>query len=547
MTPQPRVRWSRINRPRVLIPLLVAVVLSAWTSSASAEAPYVVYTANNSAQGAVILRSDPAAGSLVEISRNGSQGNLFVRPYDLAVERNGDLLVADLGQPNVKDGAVIRVNPYTGHQSLVSSGGLFFDPAGIAVAPDGSIYVIDNLFGPTGGIVIRVDPRTGAQQLIASNFNAPGLFDHSFGIAVDRDGSLIVANRSIAGGLPLGCGLAGSVLRVNPSNGTQSLLAGPSILPNLLSYPVGLAVDSTGAVVVANECPGGAGVVRVSGGSQSSVTPNGGGDVLRTPERVAITPGGNYVVSDYNGGDDSDGSIVRITPGGAQSTLSSGPLFNHPLGIEVVPNLPPVARLTATPSLVAASHDVKLDASGSRDPEGLQLVYEWDLDGNGTFETPSGTTPTATPKFATGGTRTLRVRVNDPHGGSAVATAVVRVDGSRPVVTRLGSGAPVLRLGRSTTIRFRLSEPATVKLELYRGRSGHRMPGGACSRAAKRGRSCVLWARARAVKRRVSAGTHGIKLRSRGLRPGHYRVVLTAVDAVGHRSAARTMRLRVTR
>jgi sugar lactone lactonase YvrE len=546
MTPQPRVRWSRINRPRVLIPLLVAVVLSAWTSSASAEAPYVVYTANNSAQGAVILRSDPAAGSLVEISRNGSQGNLFVRPYDLAVERNGDLVVADLGQPNVKDGAIIRVNPYTGHQSLVSSGGLFFDPAGIAVAPDGSIYVIDNLFGPTGGIVIRVDPHTGTQQLIASNFNAPGLFDHSFAIAIDRDGSLIVANRSIAGPLPLGCGLAGSVLRVNPANGTQSLLAGPSILPNLLSYPVGLAVDSTGAVVVANECPGGAGLVRVSGG-QSSITPNGGSDVLRTPERVAITPGGNYVVSDYNGGGDLDGSIVRVTPGGAQTTLSSGPLFNHPLGIAVVPNLPPVAVLKATPALVAAGHDVRLDASASRDPEGLQLVYEWDLDGNGTFETPSGTTPTATPKFAIGGSRTLRVRVNDPNGGQAVATAIVRVDGSRPVVTRLESGAPVLRMGRSTTIRFRLSEPATVTLELDKGRPGRRMASGACSRVAKRGRSCVLWARTRAIRRRVSAGTHGIKLRGRGLKPGHFRVVLRAVDAVGHRSAPRTMRLRVTR
>ena len=92
----------------------MAVVLSAWTADASAEAPYVVYAANNTDQGAVILRSDPATGSLVEISRNGPQGNLFHRPYDMAVERNGDLLVADMGEPEVKDGAIIRVNPYTG-------------------------------------------------------------------------------------------------------------------------------------------------------------------------------------------------------------------------------------------------------------------------------------------------------------------------------------------------------------------------------------------------------------------------------------------------
>jgi hypothetical protein len=529
-----------------LIPLLAAVVLSAWTPSASAEAPYVVYTANNSAQGAVILRSDPATGSLVEISRNGSQGNLFMRPYDLAVERDGGLVVADLGQPNVEDGAVIRVNPYTGRQTLVSSGGLFFDPAGLTVAPDGSIYVIDNHLGPTGGTVIKVDPRTGAQTLIASNFTPPALFQNSFGIAVDRDGSLLVANRSILGGLPVGCGLAGSVLRVNPSTGAQTLLAGSSILPNFLSYPVGLAVAPNGAVLVANECPGGSGLVRIGGGSQTSVTSNSGSDVLRTPERVGVTPGGNYLITDYNGGSDTDGSIVKVTPGGAQSTLSSGALFNHPLGIAVVPNLPPVAALALTPDLVRAGGQVKLDASGSRDPEGLQLVYEWDLDGNGSFETASGTTPTAKPRFATGGTRTLRVRVNDPHGGQAVASAVLRVDGSTPVVTRLASAKRVLRLKRSTMIRFRLSEPATVTLALNRARPGRRVKG-LCRRSAKRGRGCVAWARARTITRRESAGSNGIKLRGRGLKPGHYRVVLTAVDAVGHRSSPRTMRLRVTR
>jgi DNA-binding beta-propeller fold protein YncE len=514
----------------------MAVILSAWTPSASAEAPYVVYTANNSAQGAVILRSDPDTGSLVEISRNGPQGHLFVRPYDLAVDRNGDLLVADLGQPNVKDGALIRVNPYTGHQTLVSSGQMFFDPAGLTVAPDGSIYVIDALWGPTGGIVIKVDPRTGTQSLVASNFNAPALFDHAFGIAVDASGNLIVANRSVAGGVPLGCGLAGSVLRVNPSNGTQTLLAGLPLLPNFLSFPVGVAVDPSGGVLVANECAGGSGLVRVAGGVQKSVTTNTASDSLRTPERVAITPGGDYLVSDYNGGSDLDGSVVRITPGGAQRTLSSGALFNHPLGIAVVPNLPPVARLKLTPDLVRAGARVELDASGSRDPEGLELVYEWDLDGNGSFETASGTTPTATPRFATGGTRTLRVRVNDPHGGEDVASAVVRVDGSRPVVTRLGSAARALRLKGSTKIRFRLSEPATVTLALDR-----------CRRTAKRSRRCRSWARVRKIRRQETAGSHAIKLRGRGLKPGHFRVVLTAVDAVGHRSSPRAMRLRVVR
>jgi sugar lactone lactonase YvrE len=533
----------------VLIPLLVAVVLSAWTVDASAEAPYVVYTANNTAQGAVILRSDPQTGSLVEISRNGPQGNLFHRPYDIAVEADGDLLVADLGEPEVKDGAIIRVNPYTGRQTLVSSGGYFYDPAGITVGPDGSIYVIDPLFvndlvHPQGGLVIRVDPLTGAQQLISSNFDAPALFNYAFGIAIDRDGSFVVANRSLAGDLPLPCVPAGRILRVSQLDGTQSLLG---VVGGLLSFPVGLAIDSDGSAVVANEC-GPAGLVRVApDGVQTAITANTGSDVLRTPERVGITPGGDMLVTDFNGGTDTDGSIVKVTPGGAQSTLSSGALFNHPLGIVVVPNRPPIASLVVTPDVVAAGDQVKLDASGSRDPEGLELVYEWDLDGNGTFETGSGTTATATPRFSSDGIRTLRVRVNDPHGGRSVATARLHVDGTMPVVTRLKAATRTLRLPHSTTIRFSLSETAAITLWLDKARPGHRLKGGACSRRAKHGRRCTAWVRVRTIKRAGGTGENGIALRARGLKPGHFRVVVTAVDEVGHRSPSRALRLRVLR
>jgi sugar lactone lactonase YvrE len=528
----------------------VAVVLSAWAAHASAaEPPYVVYTANNTASGAVILRSDPASGSLVEISRNGPQGNYFHRPYDIAVERDGDLLVADMGEPEVKDGAIIRVNPYTGRQSVVSSGGYFYDPAGITVGPDGFIYVIDPLFvddlvHPQGGLVIQVDPRDGTQKLVSSNFNLGHLFNYAFGIASRPDGRLLVANRSLSGNLSLPCAPTGSVLTLD-DDGTQSLLGG---LGGLLSYPVGLTVDSDGSAIVANECPGGAGLVRVSPtGAQSQVTPNTSGDLLRTPERVGVTPAGDYLVSDFNGGSDGDGSIVKVArSGGAQSTLSSGALFNHPLGIAVVSNRPPVASLTVTPALVAAGDRVKLDATGSRDPEGLKLVYEWDLDGNGTFETPSGTTPTAMPRFSTDGVRTLAVRVNDPHGGRTVARATLRVDGSQPVLTRLWSSKRTIKAGRSVKIDFRLSEAAMVRVTVRKAHPGRRFRG-ACRRTARTGSRCTLLVQARTLRRAGHSGANKIVLRSRGLKPGRFKVTLTAVDEVGHRSLSRGLWLRVVK
>src|SRR5687768_15078175 len=89
-----------IRRTRnLIVPLLAVLLVPGAAASAAPGDPYVVYTANSFASGAVVLRTDPASGSLVEISRNGPQGTLFQRPYDLAVEPGGTLIVADLGAP----------------------------------------------------------------------------------------------------------------------------------------------------------------------------------------------------------------------------------------------------------------------------------------------------------------------------------------------------------------------------------------------------------------------------------------------------------------
>jgi sugar lactone lactonase YvrE len=525
-----------------------------------------VYTANKQVDGAVILRSEPATGSTVEISRNGPLGTLFHEPYDLAVEADGAIVVADMGVPNQKDGSVIRVDPTTGRQSLVASGGDFYDPVGIAVAPDGMLYVLDTAPGANSGAVIKVNPVTGAQALIASNFtpDPTRLFDLPFGIAVRPNGQIIVVNRSLSGALPVPCLLGtGRVFAVDPVTFVQSNISNAG----RLAYPLGVAVDRDGSLVVANECGGASadGLVRIlPGGSQQHITTNNADDVLATPERVGIDPAGDLLVTDYSNGPDGDGGIVKVNPStGEQSPVTTDSLFNHPLGIAVVPNRPPVAALAIVPKTVAAGRPVTLDASGSRDPEGLRLVYEWDLDGDGAFEAGSGTTPTAMPRFGGDGTRTVRVRVDDPHGGRAVAQGTVDVDGSKPVLTGLRAVARVLGLPptrahrrpraarrsppRATTISFRLSEAATVTLEIDRARKGRRSKGRACSTRAKRGRPCTALSRTRTIKRSARAGENGISVRARGLEPGRYRLVLTAADEVGNRSPRRTIGLRVVR
>ena len=310
-----------VMRPtRVLLGPLLAVMLMSGTAMAAPGDPFVVYTANSFATGAVVLRTDPASGSLVEVSRNGPQGTLFQRPYDLAVEPDGNLVVADLGVPNRRDGAVIRVDPLTGRQSLLSRGGEFFDPAGIAVAPDGQIYVVDNHAPDNDGAVIRVDPRTGAQTLVTEG----GQLDLPFGIALQRDGGLVVANREFRTRDVRRCAWTRRKADRRRSGYRSAAL---DLRGQQFALPFGLAVAPDGGIAVANECPNHQGLLRVDPVSsvQTSITANGPQDVLVTPERVAFDPGGALLVSDFNVGTDEEGGIVRVDPGtGAQSLLRRG-------------------------------------------------------------------------------------------------------------------------------------------------------------------------------------------------------------------------------
>jgi hypothetical protein len=90
------------------------------------------------------------------------------------------------------------------------------------------------------------------------------------------------------------------------------------------------------------------------------------------------------------------------------------------------------------PYTVAEGGTVVLGATGS-DPDGGALTYAWDLDGDGTFETP-GQSPT----FAAGSldgpsSRTVAVQATDPAGDTATDEATVTIVNTPPTAV---FGAP---------------------------------------------------------------------------------------------------------
>ena len=91
-------------------------------------------------------------------------------------------------------------------------------------------------------------------------------------------------------------------------------------------------------------------------------------------------------------------------------------------------NLPPTARFTPTPFSPRVFDPVTLDASASSDPEGSIARFEWDLDGDRTFETDNAADPILLTSFDRPGERVIRLRVTDAEGATATT--------ERPIIVR---------------------------------------------------------------------------------------------------------------
>jgi YD repeat-containing protein len=90
-------------------------------------------------------------------------------------------------------------------------------------------------------------------------------------------------------------------------------------------------------------------------------------------------------------------------------------------------NRPPVASFTATPNPVQAGQTVSFNGSASSDPDGTIANYKWDLDGNGSFETNTGTTKTASRVYSALGNVAVKLRVTDNIGATTDATVTVTI------------------------------------------------------------------------------------------------------------------------
>jgi plastocyanin len=194
---------------------------------------------------------------------------------------------------------------------------------------------------------------------------------------------------------------------------------------------------------------------------------------------------------------------------------------------------PATVAFSVSPAAPSVGQPVTFTYTGSADPDGSLVSWQWDLDGDGAFETstPGGMVSNT---YAKAGTVTVRMRAIDDSGeASDVAAQPVTIAAASSGGGGPGSGASsgdtiapratLIKL-RGLKLTFRSSERASATATL-------RARGKTIARGAAKARNGAIAIRLSLTKAGRSLLPHGHKLRAR--------LTLTLRDASGNRTTVR--------
>ncbi len=197
----------------------------------------------------------------------------FVNPVDIAVDGNGNVFVA--GQRNTAVKEILAAGGYTTVNTLGSG---FDNPNGIAVDGSGNVFVSD-YFNHAVKELPAAGGYTTIKTLVSGNdFNGPQ------DISIDGSGNLFVP---ISGN--------GTVVEIFAAEEYTTY----KILSSGFTYPIGMALDGSGNIFIADFYAGNAVKEILAAGGYTTVKTLGSG--FNGPIGVALDASGNVFVADlYN-------------------------------------------------------------------------------------------------------------------------------------------------------------------------------------------------------------------------------------------------------
>ena len=286
----------------------------------------------------------------------------------------GDIIVADDNAD-----AIIKVDPVTGEQTIISDDSDFDDPENLLIDSQGRLLVAEGDFpGSSGpGTIFIVNPDGSLSIFTTGGFFADGPED----LVEDEFGNIYVADDSGDANVD------GKIIKVTPG-GVQSLVAELNYNGGKLE---GITLDNSGDIIVVGGTGSGAKVSKIDPvtGDETVISDISDGDKFLRPEGVAVTANGDIIIADGNPSDtnnpDVRGQILRVDPvTGDQFFLSTGAPWVDPSDVEILANGFLIVTDDAAEGMGAV---IKVDPSdGSTEiisangffdsPEGLFIVSE---------------------------------------------------------------------------------------------------------------------------------------------------------------------------
>ena len=276
----------------------------------------------------------------------GRSAGQFTQPGGIAIDDEGNIFVSDLNdrvQMFTNDGSFVRAwgsRGYGDGQFTQPSMPGDTGPSGIAVGPNGLVYVADTwnsrvqVFARTGEFV----GKFGSLATPGGQFNTPaaiaagqrgGSLNTPEGLAIDADGNVFVANEG-----RMRTRGAYNVQKFAADGGFLQRWGHDGVAPGQFDGPAGIAVDAAGSFYVADT-----GNNRIQKfnkyGQLQTMWGSSGDGLLRNPLGLAIDPDGNLLVADQG-----NKQVQKFTPEGrflarwGQRFSSTGPeTFIFPIAV----------------------------------------------------------------------------------------------------------------------------------------------------------------------------------------------------------------------
>jgi hypothetical protein len=236
-------------------------------------------------------------------------------PTALGVDAEGNVWVADFG------GLLSAYSPQGTPLSATGYGaGVLSEDYGLAIDLSGDVWVSveeQPSRGSTKGSIVRLLGASSGGTMGATTVFANSAIDYPFGLAADSNGNILVADNA-------GSSVGDGVAVVNPSGPTYTAFSGNHEIDGASA----VASDGSGGIWVANGPPYSATHIDSSGNVLAAA------DCCGVTDGLALDSGGNVWLSAFFQSDEDGttetGSIAELAPDGTVSLqyLTGGGVFN---------------------------------------------------------------------------------------------------------------------------------------------------------------------------------------------------------------------------